>query len=761
MNYKIAQLILNPDSIQAKDIWGEIYIAQPDMQKELLGGKIFVLAEIKTKKIIATKIINFLVNKLEENYYQSDKLLLKEKISTIKIEHIFETAIARLNKQFKIFLENEGIKFNYNNFNITIGVIYNNQLYFTSYGNNKAFLIYKQKKEKQQSKQKYKIIDIIKEANDKEEKNNKRITTKIFTNIISGSIPKESYFLFVNEALPEYLSVKQIINIVTTLPPLGAMEQIKNLLSKINLYIPFLAIIIKNTLVDQQTKIIKNVNQPSATQQSVLNLKQTEESTEQFLSPSGLINIKKFFQLLLFKNEDKTKKQTQFLVKDKIFAKKKSRFLFLKKINEICKNIIIYFINFIFFAIKSIIKTISNKINKFNFKTFKYQYFVQKNINLFNWFKYLDRKNKILLTISLLFIFVFVINIQILYKKNKNLEQKHKYQQLIETIEKKQNQTEASLLYNNNEKAKQILKETEQLLKQMPQNTPEEQKRYQKFYAKFMQQLEKIRKVIKLENLVKLTDLKEVNKNSQAENIIFLPQNNKIYIGDSQQKSIYILDITNNTVTTATDLKQSVKTFLYPAINKNNNIYYFNENGIIELNHTTEEINIFPIKIFSKPNNIVSLDTYNNNIYLLDNKQQQIYKYNRTNNGFGVPQKWIKEPINLDGAIDISIDGYIYILKNNGSILKLLRGRIKDLSLEEIDPPIKNPTKIKVSPNSNYVYILEPLQKRLLLFNKNGNFVCQYTSSQFINLKDFTVDEQNNIIYFLDNNTIYGASIKL
>ena len=40
----------------------------------------------------------------------------------------------------------------------------------------------------------------------------------------------KGYFIFANEALPEYLSREQLINIITTLPPISAVEQIKNLL---------------------------------------------------------------------------------------------------------------------------------------------------------------------------------------------------------------------------------------------------------------------------------------------------------------------------------------------------------------------------------------------------------------------------------------------------------------------------------------------------------------------------------------------------
>ncbi len=751
MNYKIAQLVLNPNTGNKKELLSETYIAQPDMQKEMLGGKIFILAEIKIKKSEAKKIINFLITKLNTNYYQNEKLLLREKISALKIEHIFESALARTNKQLAIFLENNKIKAS--KLNIIIGVIYENNLHFTNIGKNKALLIVRTgSKSTQNSKSsKYKIIDITREANEDTKKTDN--TQKIFTNVISGSIPEGGYFLFVNEAFTEYLSNKQLIEIITALPPLSAAEQIKNILSKINSYIPFICIIIKNTLNEQTAEKLQIT---SATQESIVNLKNTEESTEQFLSPSGFINFKKISKIpfTFLKNKQTTKKNTLF-IKDKIFAKKKNNFYYLLKITNTIKNLFFYLFNAIICLTKiikdkKILQPIVNNTKEIAHKN------KTTNITI----RSLNRKSKILFIASLIFLFVFFINIQIIHNKNKELKQKKEYKNLINTIQQKQNQTEASLLYDNNEKAKKTLKETEELLKKMPKKSEEEKKRYNEFYYKFTQQLEKIRKIKRLNNLIELANFSKLNNSAQSQNIIFNPKTNKIYAGDSKQQSIYIFNVPDNITTTIADLGNSIRTFLYPAINQNNNVYYFDQEDILELNCQSNEISKLPIKLSTPNSNIVSLDTYNNNIYLLDKKDGQIYKYLSTATGFNSGHKWIKENINLKDAIDLSIDGYIYILKSNGEVVKLLKGYHKKFSLEEIEPKLKNPTKIFVSPELNFIYILEPSQKRLLVFNKKGNFLYQYTSDKLNKLKDFAIDEQNNIIYFLNNNSIYAAEIK-
>src|SRR3990167_6693803 len=155
MNYKIAQFILTPS--RRGELIHEIYIAQPDANKEALAGKLFALIEIEAKKADSLKIINFLINALNHSYYQNEKMILRERVSSIKIEHIFESALAKTNKKLAEFLQTQKIKLDPNALNLTIGEIYNDSLHFANLGKNKALLVYKNKNE---AEAKYKLADI-------------------------------------------------------------------------------------------------------------------------------------------------------------------------------------------------------------------------------------------------------------------------------------------------------------------------------------------------------------------------------------------------------------------------------------------------------------------------------------------------------------------------------------------------------------------------------------------------------------------------
>lgn len=760
---------------------GEIFIAQPDAEKEALAGKLFVLAEVESGKADAIKIINFLINNINHNYYQNEKIILRERISALKIEHIFESSLAKTNKHLAEFLIKEKIKINPNLLNITIGIIYENELHFSSIGKNKTFILYKEKSDDKKSAiEKYKIIEITKSNS---VKNHQKLNSaKIFSNVISGEIPSRGYSFFANEALPEYLSNKQLIKIITKLQPAGAAEQIKNTLMKINAYVSFLGIIIKNTsglnntdLISDRVKLReadeyekKEPYDPVSAQNSIDSLSYTEEKTEKLLAPSGIINFKEKFKKIsrlikrTFTKSGKKIKNSErmFLLKDKILMKKKPTFLYIKKNIYILKNIIIYFINLIIYIIKIFVKKEQRDKFILNIKSL-HILIIKKVKKLLNWFKNLSKKNKILLITTTACLILLIFSLSLTRTKNKINEQKEITNNLIKNIEQKQNQIDANLLYSNEEGAKTILEEIEKLLTQVPNETEEEIENYKKIVDKNNQQIEKIQHVVKIEDKKELANFVNLNSRAKTENIILQSETNKIYSGDKTQGTIYTLDLKDNLITAIVDLNKNIESLKYPITDKNKNIYYLSgastapDSFIIKINPETEEISNLTINLPTSENNIIAATEFNNKLYLLDNKNSQIYRYDNGVNGFTNLYKWVLEKADFSDAVDISIDGYIYILKKDGSILKYLKGEKQEFKLESISPEFKKASKIIVSPEFEYIYILEPIEKRLAVFNKIGKFLMQYKADDLENLNDFAIDEKNKKIYLLNNTSVY------
>ena len=754
MYYKLAQLVLTPG--RRSQTVSEIYLAQPDSIKESLAGKLFILIEVEQNNSDSLKIINFLIDNINNNYYQNEKIYLREKISSLKVEHIFEASLAKTNKNLQEYLEKEKIRINPSLINVTVGILHEDMIHVANIGKNKVFLVYKSSSNSKtgnsvEDQNEYKAIDIV--HDNKSGKNKAEYQAgKFFSNVVSGQIPEKGIFVFTNEALPEYVSNKQLIQIVTTLPPLSAVEQIKSMLTKINSYVSFLGIIIKSTSVER----IEEKREPAniSTQESINELNRTEESTENLLAPTGIVDSKKILSGLMariFKSNDKQPSITKnnAALKDKIFVKKKN-FVFLDKIWQKIKNAIIHLINIVFFLLKSL--TSREKFSELTTQS------KVKTSSFFSNFKYslfgLNKKSKTLLTIIIACFGIFIISISYSSYSGKQESLKLEYKNAVAQIEQKQNQTDAFLLYNNEDGAKKILNEIEELLKNFPQNTDEQKAKYQEIKSKTEGQLERVRKVAKINDSQEVANFLNLNSNAQAQNLAYLPDLNKIYAGDSSQKTIYIVDISQNLVTPITGFAQPIASLLFPAITKEKSIYYLNNDNVAIFDATKEEIVNIKIELKTSSDKITGANNYNNKLYLLVPSENKIYKYDKNGSSFSTPQNWLTENVDLADSVDLTIDGNIYVLKKNGTIIKLLKGKLQNFSLENVEPAIEQATKFVMLPDQNFIYILESTKNRLVVFNKNGQLIKQYQSDQWKDLKDVVVDEKNKTIYLLNGNSI-------
>jgi len=752
MDYKISQLLANNSS--KDNSFNEIYIAQPNTEKELAAGKLFALLEINIKKSQALKLADFMIDYIERSYYQDEKISLTDKIPSLKIENIFEALVSRTNKSLLEFIKREKIKISSRSFNVTIGLVYENNIYFANSGDNKSFLIHKEDKGTNEGNvAKYKMNDIGKNS-DPENKKNISHKEKLFSNIISGLIPKNGYMFFTNEALPEYLSKKQLLGIITKLSPVGAAEQIKNTIESINIYVPFLGVIIKNT---QLTSNIEHIQEQHdafmADNDSIVQLQATEKATEEILSPTGLIKVRgfvDFFKDTLKKISSTGSDTNKIFLEGKTHLEKRS---FLKKWSKkiwiITKGLTIYILNFIFY----LLKTITNKdriISSYNsLKRFYKNIKNQERRSI----KEVKLKYKIALLLVAVFLAWLTFNI---YNNKKEVASEEKladYQGLITLIEEKQNKAEANLLFKNEDNAKKLFEEIEDLLTELPQDTPEHKKQHDSFYDKFNKQLDKVRRIEKVDKLNEEIDFSKLNENgnqANIKNLILLGEN--LVSANSSKKSVYFYDTNKKLVTAHTD--NAVPLIAYPSTPNGSFVYWYAKDSIVK----TDNNSAIAIPLSSKDGtDIVAMSSYSNRLYLLDKANGQIWRYVINNTAFSSPLPWLNHKADLSNSVDIAIDGFVWILNKDGSIDKFLRGAPKDdFKLAEANPKITEASQLQVSNTLDFIYILEAKTKRILVYYKNGDFVKQYDLSDIESPNSFTVDEKNKKIYVLGNGKVWS-----
>jgi serine/threonine protein phosphatase PrpC len=752
MYNKIASIILN--SAKAEGL-SDVFVAQPDSLKENLAGKTFLLAEMPGKKAEGRKIFDFLVKALNDNYYNDEKILFRGKIEGLKIENIFEAAVTKTNKNLAEWLASEKIKINPTATNITLGVIYENKLYFATFGRNRALLVYRHGDD-------YEIINV--EAN-AEEVMNEAVeaenagpqTPKLFSSVISGEVPPNSYFIFTSEALPEYLSGQDLIRIVTKLPPIAAAEQIKNVLAKINTYVPFLGIIIKNTVGASGQETKEEVEENSSAYSSISSLNYTEQKTEQMLAPAGLINLSKITKAVqqsvrrwfagpaqlgkkyLRPSEQSADKEVQpsldlgtvkslnlarsdsFLLKEKIFFKKKSSWLGV--------------------ALKNLVLGALDLFNP--------QRWADWWTNLKLWLASLNQKNRwLFITLSLLVV-IFIGSILYTNWSHQRQVAQTNFDNLVATIENQESAVDAHLLYDDQAGAKTALIAAQAALSSLPQKTPEQRAVYARLAASLSLNEEKIEKIVRVSAAVKANDLAGLT----VDNLVYL--GGKIY--GAGGSTIYKLTPSASTYTKITAAGASN---LASPVVAGANLYYADGNQIIQYAPASGVSHILKISSLDPATSLAGFSIYGSNqsLYAVAPSKNQIYRYSKSASGFGVKTDWLQDTADLSLGTSLGIDGNIYVLENNGQVLKFYKNKAAAFSSTPLTPVTAAASKLLVG--QKYLYIFDASAKRLAVLDKtNGTLLNQYIVNSLVKPQDVAIDETGKTAYFLDSGAIYKIAL--
>jgi hypothetical protein len=156
--------------------------------------------------------------------------------------------------------------------------------------------------------------------------------------------------------------------------------------------------------------------------------------------------------------------------------------------------------------------------------------------------------------------------------------------------------------------------------------------------------------------------------------------------------------------------------------------------------------------------------------YLLDGDNGQILKF-PAENLTSLPDDWAgaNERDELSGALDMVIDGRIYVLLDDGTIQSYYRGSADGTLSIEVDPGLKNPAALFGGGANAYLYVADGGSGgRITRVDRNGEDVRQYllptdspdgTAVAFAAIEDFVVNEAVGIIYVLSGNQLWSATV--
>ncbi len=178
-------------------------------------------------------------------------------------------------------------------------------------------------------------------------------------------------------------------------------------------------------------------------------------------------------------------------------------------------------------------------------------------------------------------------------------------------------------------------------------------------------------------------------------------------------------------------------------------------------NSTLTEIK-FPLGKFASSD---AAEGFGNNLYLLDSSTGLLWKYPASGDSYGKGTNQVNiDTVDLKNSASLAIDGYVYILKKDGTAIKLLKGiREQNFNLQTLPggDKIAKPLKIMTGQNITDLYILDGGTKdrqnaRVIEFDKNGAYIKQYKLPDKLDqVKDAIIKPTEKKLWVLSSSTIF------
>lgn len=158
--------------------------------------------------------------------------------------------------------------------------------------------------------------------------------------------------------------------------------------------------------------------------------------------------------------------------------------------------------------------------------------------------------------------------------------------------------------------------------------------------------------------------------------------------------------------------------------------------------------------------------TYLRFLYILSPENNQIYKYERLSNRYGAPAEYNVDG-KLEGALDMAIDGPVFVLKRGGEVVKLFRGEAQPFTIRHAPEQniLSTATKVFKAPSSN-LYFLDPTGARVVVVTDGGatgesSYKTQYVleGDQVGTLQDLFVDADEGHLYVMDEKRLYVVDL--
>lgn len=727
-----------------------LHITEPSTPEEFKKGYFFAVAEINNGPIEQIEHLQQMIDDLESGYYETDDQGEKD---------AFETVLEYVNRRGHHIL-----RYRNSIIHCLVGVLRDHEVSFAYHGEPEVALFYKDKEHDDLSD-----LDVLADQSNVRD-------DVLFSSVMQGTINYGDYFYIATPRVADYFNPDRVKKILLSRSTRQAASHIQKVLADLRQESSFGGILIHFASKYDLPKTGRAPRSSNDSTSSINQLVRQEKTAEEMLSAPIMGTMKKRWnKFLANRSADKKRKRAvrakQTAERAAVHTEKgkvETNWRPREKQNSISGMLLITMGKAIVLGAAGLFRLIKNAIllaakitvalillvsNKDNKRADVLKTFRLWRVGRMDAFMNLPLLSKILLVATVIFALAFAGSISVYRIKEGIQARRQAYLNQIQAAQDKKSAAEASLIYGDEERALTLLREAKEIIAQAPTKNKSQKEEVKKLGESVAAVLMKIQKLYSITPEL-MADIVSAYPTAKTERLALLgdtllaygPEDNHYYRYDLAGKTLDSKDYGGNLFLHAASTPKEQDMILFLAGDAGAAVY-------------NKETALLAQKDISYPVDNVKLSDlfiYNRKLYTLDPANNQIFKHSPTQTGFDKGASWVKDSgIDIKDAVSLAIDGDLFVLKQNGEILKLVAGRKEEFVISGLEPKLDKPSIVWTYNNLTNIYILEPTNKRAIILDKAGQLIGQYTASVWQNPTGMIVDEAKKTIYILDSNKIY------
>jgi len=155
---------------------------------------------------------------------------------------------------------------------------------------------------------------------------------------------------------------------------------------------------------------------------------------------------------------------------------------------------------------------------------------------------------------------------------------------------------------------------------------------------------------------------------------------------------------------------------------------------------------------------------YDGKLYTLDPQQSQVWRFHFSGEGFGGRESYfLLPPPDLSDAVDMAIDGAVYVLLADGQINKFFGGEAQPLELSGLPQPLVRPVALVSEGDaaSGALYVADAGAQSIVALTKTGAFIHQIQADgdTLSNLEALAIELDSRTLYVMAHGRLYALAL--